>query len=73
MNVAGHRAGMDVEARGEMGCDAVQGCGAAKEPFLFLFWGETDKFGKSPFNFLKTPQQLEADHQLGWFTSNTLK
>lgn len=56
-----------------MGCYALQGCGAAKEPLHFLFWGEIHKFDKSPFNFLQTPGQLEAAHQLGWFTSNTLK
>lgn len=45
----------------------------AEEPFHSLFWGEIHKFDKSLFNFLKAPQQLEAVHQLGLFSSNTLK
>lgn len=65
---------------GTVGYDVVQrrgagggGESAAKKQFCFPFWGEIQEFDKSPFNPLKNPQQLEADHQLGRLTSSTLK
>lgn len=51
-----------------VGSDAVQGKGTISFPLL----GRNHEFEKSPFNFLKTPQQLEAAHQLGWFSPYTL-
>ena len=63
---------MDAEVWGEMGRDAVQRCGAggigSKGAVSFPLLR-----GKSPFNPLKNPQQLEADHQLGRLMSSTLK
>lgn len=59
-----------------MRCNAAglgRGGSAAKQQFRFPFWGEIWEFDKSPFNPLKNPQQLEADHQLGRLTSSTLK
>lgn len=55
------------------GVTQCKAMGLQRNRFFSCFRGETHKFDKSPFNSLKTPQQLEADHQLGWFTSNTLK
>lgn len=73
-DAAGCGAGLDAEARGEMGHDAVQchgaGGSAATKRFHLPFGGEIHE---SPFNPLKNPQQLEADHQPGWPTSSTLK
>lgn len=58
-----------------MRCNAMGlgGGSAAKEQFHFPFWGEIQEFDKSHFNPLRNPQQLEADHQPEWLTSNAFK
>lgn len=50
---------------GVMWCNAVGLWGsAAKEQFQFSFRGESQEFDQSPFNPLKNPQQMGANHQL---------
>lgn len=44
-----------------------------RSSFISPFLGEIQEFDKSPYNPIKSPGQLEADHRPGRLTSSTLK